>query len=101
VLWQYWFTDDSTKRATGAWWRRQLIGPFTWHGGAAALGSSGTYDARRHRELPHVSHRMLGAVNETADHRRRKLCPSDRPEVAKGGDVDRAKLAKRRVDTRA
>ncbi|HKW09774.1 MAG TPA: lipase maturation factor family protein [Gemmatimonadaceae bacterium] len=29
VLWQYSFTDDSTKRATGAWWRRQLIGPFT------------------------------------------------------------------------
>jgi hypothetical protein len=29
VLWQYWFTDDSTRRATGAWWRRELIGPFT------------------------------------------------------------------------
>jgi hypothetical protein len=29
MLWQYWFTDDSTKRATGAWWRRELIGPFT------------------------------------------------------------------------
>ena len=29
VLWQYWFTDPATKRATGAWWRRELIGPFT------------------------------------------------------------------------
>jgi hypothetical protein len=29
VLWQYWFTDPATKRATGAWWRRSLLGPFT------------------------------------------------------------------------
>jgi lipase maturation factor 1 len=29
VLWQYWFTDLETKRRTGAWWRRQLLGPFT------------------------------------------------------------------------
>ena len=29
VLYQYWFTDEATKRATGEWWRRQLIGPFT------------------------------------------------------------------------
>jgi len=29
VIWQYWFTDQATKRATGAWWRRQLIGPYT------------------------------------------------------------------------
>lgn len=28
VLWQYWFTDAATKRATGAWWRRQLLGVF-------------------------------------------------------------------------
>ena len=34
VLWQYWFTDRTTKRATGAWWRRQLVGPFT---GAVAV----------------------------------------------------------------
>ena len=34
VLWQYWFTDRKTKRATGAWWRRQLVGPFT---GAVAV----------------------------------------------------------------
>jgi hypothetical protein len=29
VLWQYWFADLATKRATGVWWRRQLLGPYT------------------------------------------------------------------------
>jgi hypothetical protein len=29
VRWQYWFTDLATKRATGAWWRRRELGPFT------------------------------------------------------------------------
>jgi hypothetical protein len=29
VLWQYWFTDLETKRKTGAWWRRQDLGPFS------------------------------------------------------------------------
>jgi hypothetical protein len=29
VLWQYWFTDLDTKRRTGAWWRRRLLGPFS------------------------------------------------------------------------
>lgn len=29
VLWQYWFTDAPTKRATGAWWRREYLGVFT------------------------------------------------------------------------
>lgn len=29
VLWQYWFTDRETKRTTGAWWRRQLVGLFS------------------------------------------------------------------------
>jgi hypothetical protein len=28
VLWQYWFTSMAEKRATGNWWRRQLIGPY-------------------------------------------------------------------------
>src|SRR5664279_4575754 len=28
VLWQYWFTDAATKRATGAWWRRTYLGDF-------------------------------------------------------------------------
>jgi hypothetical protein len=27
-LWQYWFTDRPTKRATGQWWRRQLVGMY-------------------------------------------------------------------------
>jgi hypothetical protein len=29
VLSQYRFTDPATKRSTGAWWRRQELGPFT------------------------------------------------------------------------
>ena len=29
VLWQYWFTSEATRRATGAWWRRTLVGPFS------------------------------------------------------------------------
>lgn len=28
VLWQYWFTDRATKRATGMWWRREFQGLF-------------------------------------------------------------------------
>jgi lipase maturation factor 1 len=28
VLWQYWFTDMATKRATGLWWRREYLGLF-------------------------------------------------------------------------
>ena len=28
VLWQYWFTTMAEKRATGQWWRRQLIGLY-------------------------------------------------------------------------
>jgi lipase maturation factor 1 len=28
VIWQYWFTDMKTKRATGAWWRRELLGAY-------------------------------------------------------------------------
>jgi lipase maturation factor 1 len=28
VLWQYWFTPMAEKRATGNWWRRQLVGTY-------------------------------------------------------------------------
>jgi len=28
MLWQYWFTDLKTKRATGDWWRRELLGNY-------------------------------------------------------------------------
>ena len=28
VVWQYWFTDLATKRATGLWWRRELRGLY-------------------------------------------------------------------------
>jgi hypothetical protein len=28
VLWQYWFTSMAEKRATGLWWKRQLLGLY-------------------------------------------------------------------------
>jgi lipase maturation factor 1 len=28
VIWQYWFTDMATKRATGDWWRRDYVGLY-------------------------------------------------------------------------
>ncbi len=28
VIWQYWFTTMSEKRATGLWWRRQFLGLY-------------------------------------------------------------------------
>jgi hypothetical protein len=28
VVYQYWFTDMKTKRTTGAWWRRELLGDY-------------------------------------------------------------------------
>jgi hypothetical protein len=29
VIYQYWFTDLATKRRTGAWWKRELLGEYT------------------------------------------------------------------------
>lgn len=28
VVWQYWFTTMAEKRATGAWWKRKLLGAY-------------------------------------------------------------------------
>jgi lipase maturation factor 1 len=28
VIYEYWFTDDKTKRETGDWWRRELLGAY-------------------------------------------------------------------------
>ena len=28
MLWQYWFTSREEKRATGNWWRRELLGMY-------------------------------------------------------------------------
>jgi hypothetical protein len=28
VIWRYWFTDLAAKRATGAWWNRELLGYY-------------------------------------------------------------------------
>jgi hypothetical protein len=38
VVWEYWFTDTGTKRATGAWWRRDFRGLY---GPVIQLGSDG------------------------------------------------------------
>jgi hypothetical protein len=38
VLWQYWFSDPATKRATGAWWRRRELGLFA---GVVKRGADG------------------------------------------------------------
>ena len=38
VVWEYWFTDLRTKRATGAWWRREFKGLY---GPAVELGPDG------------------------------------------------------------
>jgi hypothetical protein len=43
VLWQYWFTDAATKRATGRWWDRKLLGTFS---GALVRDSTGGLDLR-------------------------------------------------------
>ncbi|HEY3972417.1 MAG TPA: lipase maturation factor family protein [Candidatus Sulfotelmatobacter sp.] len=43
LLWQYWFTSMAEKRATGMWWRRQLLGLYsptlerTANGGVKAI----------------------------------------------------------------
>lgn len=29
VLWQYWFTSMDEKRATGNWWKRQMLGQYS------------------------------------------------------------------------
>ncbi|HEV2287623.1 MAG TPA: lipase maturation factor family protein [Candidatus Acidoferrales bacterium] len=36
VIWQYWFTDMATKRETGDWWTRKLLGLY-----APTLGREG------------------------------------------------------------
>ena len=40
VLWQYWFTDWQTKRNTGAWWRRTMLGLFS---GVMTRGADGNF----------------------------------------------------------
>ncbi len=47
VIWQYWFTDLATKRKEGAWWRRELLGPYApslqrMPDGTIRLGESGS-----------------------------------------------------------
>jgi lipase maturation factor 1 len=41
VVWQYWFTDEKTKRASGTWWRRELRGLYC---PALVRSANGTID---------------------------------------------------------
>lgn len=51
VLWQYWFTNLTEKRATGMWWRREYLGLYapslelTSDGKFMVTGFPGTYPA--------------------------------------------------------
>jgi hypothetical protein len=48
-----------------------------------------------------VSHRVLGAVDETSDHRRGKLRATNGTEVAECADVDTLELGDGGVDANA
>ena len=41
VLWQYWFTDRAARRATGMWWRRELLGEWAPRVGRRPDGTIG------------------------------------------------------------
>jgi len=47
VMWRYWFTDPATRRRTGEWWHRELLGPY---GGTV----SRTPDGSVHFEAPNT-----------------------------------------------
>jgi lipase maturation factor 1 len=57
VLWQYWFTDLNTKRATGAWWRRKLLGPYSPGLERTATGKIGVSDMGDGAETPELKQR--------------------------------------------
>ncbi len=42
VLWQYWFSTAAEKRATGAWWRREMLGTYA---PTVTRGADGSYVA--------------------------------------------------------
>jgi len=48
VLWQYWFTDRTERRATGRWWRRQLLGEWGPIVERLPDGSIGTVESSSH-----------------------------------------------------
>ena len=49
VLWQYWFTDRATRATTGAWWRRELVGPYC---PTLARSADGTIEATTEDAAP-------------------------------------------------
>jgi hypothetical protein len=42
MLWQYWFSTAAEKRASGAWWRRELVGVYS---PAITIGADGRFAA--------------------------------------------------------
>ncbi|GJG86476.1 membrane protein [Gemmatimonadetes bacterium T265] len=49
VRWRYWFTDAATRRATGRWWDRELLGPYAGTLARAADGRIVRLDAPQAR----------------------------------------------------
>lgn len=39
VMWRYWFTDEATRRRTGRWWNRELLGLY---GGTVSRSADGS-----------------------------------------------------------
>ena len=52
-------------------------------------------------KIERLEDRVLGAVDETPDHRRRELRAADGPVVGESADVDRLQLGDRSVDASA
>ena len=69
--------------------------------GHDALTDPRPHDARGDRELADVTHRMLCAVHEATDDRRRELRPAHPAETAKCCHIDRAKLRNRGINSRS
>ena len=65
---------------------------------ASSRSGGSTDDTRRDRQLTYVAHRVLGAVSEAADHRRRELRPSDAAELTERRRIDVAQLLDGQVD---
>ncbi len=51
TLWQYWFSTPSEKRATGIWWRRELLGTYA---PTLTRTSDGRFAIAEHPTLTHA-----------------------------------------------
>ena len=67
--------------------------------GLLVLPTSGLNDSGSDRELTDMPHRVLSAMHEAADHRRRQLRPSDAAKLAERRRIDPSQLGDRGIDT--